>query len=165
MAIDLKEFYESFFQEVITSADSGGGWTEDAFFEIFCSYLVDAGELETADRVPFAPTKGGIRVDGYGGDPVSCDGVLNLIVADFKQAAEMESLSATEMDAAFKRLANFLKKSLDVRFREDLEETNPAFGLADLISKRWSGITKVRMFLISNRMLSSKSRWQAIRRN
>lgn len=156
MAIDLKEFYESFFQEVITSADSGGGWTEDAFFEIFSSYLVDAGELETADRVPFAPTKGGIRVDGYGGDPVSCDGVLNLIVADFKQVAEMESLSATEMDAAFKRLANFLKKSLDVRFREDLEESNPAFGLADLISKRWSGITKVRMFLISNRMLSSR---------
>ena len=157
MAIDLKEFYESFFQEGDYFRRLWRRMDGRRFFSrSLVSYLVDAGELETADRVPFAPTKGGIRVDGYGGDPVSCDGVLNLIVADFKQVAEMESLSATEMDAAFKRLANFLKKSLDVRFREDLEESNPAFGLADLISKRWSGITKVRMFLISNRMLSSR---------
>ena len=156
MAIELEEFYETFFQEILNSADASGGWTEDKFFDDFCRYLVDAGEFETADRTPYAPIKGRIRVDGYGGDPLTCDGVLNLIVADFKQSPDLESLTQTEMEAIFKRLTNFLVKSLDARFRNSMEEAQDAFGLADLIAKRWSGISKIRMFLISNRMLSSR---------
>ena len=156
MAIDLEEFHQTFFQNVLASADSKGGWTEDAFFEEFCTYLVDAGEFETADRVAYAPPRGGVRVDGYGGDPTTCEGVLNLIVADFNQSPDLESLTATEMEAAFKRLTNFLVKSLDVKFRNSLEEAHPGFGLADLIATRWQLTAKVRMFLITNRALSSR---------
>lgn len=153
MAVDLEEFHKTFFQDVLASADSRGGWTEDAFFDAFCTQLIDAGEIETADRAPYLPTRGGLRVDGYGGDPAACDGVLNLIVADFTQSPDLESLTATDMEAAFKRLTNFLTKSLDAQFRNSLEEAHPAFGLADLIATRWSVTTKVRMFLITNRVL------------
>jgi hypothetical protein len=153
---DLRYFYREFFQEVQTSADADGRWTEDAFFEHFAEYLVSAGELETADRTPYSPARGGLRVDGYGGDPLDADGVLSLIVADFNQSPEVETLTATEMDAIFRRTENFLSKSLENKFRQSLEETDPAFGLADLISRRWSGIAKVRIFLITNRVLSSR---------
>lgn len=156
MSSDLHDFYREFFQEVQASADADGRWAEDAFFEHFCEYLIGAGELETADRAPYNPARGGLRVDGYGGDPADSDGVLSLIVADFNQAQDVETLTASEMDAIFKRAGNFLSKSLDAKFRESLEETDPAFGLADLISRRWPSIAKVRMFLISNRVLSSR---------
>ena len=44
-------------------------FTEDTFFDRFSAELVDAGEIETADRAHlFSPS--GRRVDGYGGDPV-----------------------------------------------------------------------------------------------
>jgi hypothetical protein len=60
------------------------------------------------------------------------------------------------MDAIFRRATNFLQKTLDPSFRNGLEETAPAFGLADLIAKRWSSLSKVRIFLISNRVLSAR---------
>lgn len=156
MSADLEDFHRDFFHDVRASADIDSKWAEDTFFEQFCEYLIAAGELETADRAAYAPTRGGIRVDGYGGDPIDSGGVLNLIVADFSQKLTVETLTATEMEATFKRVENFLVKALDQRFRDSLEETSPAFGLADLIAQRWPVLSRVRMFLISNRVLSSR---------
>jgi hypothetical protein len=53
-------------------------------------------------------------------------------------------------------LTNFLTRSLDAAHRNAFEESTAAFGLADLIAKRWSAISKARLFLISNRILSSR---------
>jgi hypothetical protein len=151
----LQEFHQEFFQDVIGTADADGRYAEDAFFELFCAQLIDAGELETADRAQYQSPRG-IRVDGYGGDPAASDGTLSLIVSDFHQSGTIETLTATEMDAIFKRLTNFLSRSMDKTFRNGLEETGSAFGIADLIAQRWSAITKVRLFLISNRVLSTR---------
>ena len=60
------------------------------------------------------------------------------------------------MNATFRRLSNFLERSLDEGFRNNLEESDPAFGLADLIAARWPSVSRVRLFLISNRVLSSR---------
>lgn len=156
MALELEEFYQEFFQEIHGMADSEGIFTEDTFFDLFCANLVDSGELDTADRALYLPPQGRMRVDGYGGDPAGADGVLSLIISDFNQSADIATLTATDMDAIFKRLLNFLAKSLDAKFRNGLEESHASFGLADLIAKRWPTISKVRLFLISNRVLSSR---------
>ena len=155
MAIDIAEYHEELFQEIHGVADADGRFVEDAFFEVFTGALTDAGEIETADRVHHVSPRG-IRVDGYGGDPLASDGVLSLIIADFNQAQEVATLTATDMNAIFRRLFNFLERSLDASFRNSLEESAPAFGLADHIATRWASVSKVRMFLISNRVLSSR---------
>jgi hypothetical protein len=152
--MELEEFHRDFFQDVIMMAEADGSYAEDEFFEQFCEHLIDAGELETADRVLHHRT--GIRVDGYGGDPVSSQGFLSLIISDFSQSADVQKFNASDMDAHFKRLTTFLEKSLDSKFRNALEESDPAFGLADLIATRWPTISKVRLFLISNRLLSAR---------
>lgn len=155
MAIEIEEFYKDFFQDVSVSADADERYAEDAFFDLFCEQLIEAGELDSADRAQYLPPKG-MRIDGYGGDPAASDGILSLIIADFNQSAEIVTLTASDMDAIFKRAYNFLLKSLDPSFRESLEETGAAFGLADLIAKRWGTVEKVRLFLISNRVLSER---------
>ena len=155
MTDELLEFHQEFFQDVLGTADADGRYAEDSFFDLFCAQLTEAGELETADRAQYISQRG-VRVDGYGGDPVDSDGVLSLIIADFNQSSEIATLTATDMEAIFKRLSNFLDKALDEVFRNGLEETLSAFGLADLIAKRWAGVAKVRLFLISNRVLSSR---------
>ena len=156
MALTLEEFYKDLFQEVLTAADANGQYLEDSFFEIYSEQLVQAGDIDTADRSSYAPETGGIRVDGYGGDPTLATGVLSLIILDFKQVERISSLTNTEMDKIFNRLNNFLIKSIDSKFRNSLEESSPAFGLADLISSRWSKISKVRFILFSNQKLSSR---------
>lgn len=155
MAIDVPEFHQELFQEIMALADAEGRFAEDAFFEVLTTSLTDAGDLETADRVQHISPRG-LRVDGYGGDPMDCNGVLSLIIADFNQSEEVASLTATDMNAIFNRLLNFLRRSLDEAFRNSLEESAPAFGLADLIANRWSAISKTRLILISNRVLSER---------
>jgi hypothetical protein len=155
MPHSLEEFHHEFFQDLHGAADAEGHYVEDSFFEQFCGYLVEAGELETADRTQYLSPRG-IRIDGYGGDPLTCGGILSLIIADYHPEQTVATLISTDMNAIFNRATNFLTRSLDPRFRDRLEETSPAFGLADLIAARWAQTNKVRILLISNRVLSER---------
>ena len=154
MTID--DFAEDFRQRVLAAADAEGKFREDAFFDIACEYLVDSGDLDTADRVPYRHPSRGIRVDGYAGDPQDAAGTLSLIGLDFSPVPSVGRLVGSQMDAIFKRMKRFVTQALNERWRNALEETSPAFGLADLIDSRWSQITKVRLIIISNRELSER---------
>ena len=154
----VEEFASEFFQDVLAEADAEGQFVEDVFFHMFCEHLLEAGELDSADRVPYQGQPGrGIRVDGYGGDPAEDDSdTFSLLIADFHPSPDVGRLTGSEMNAIFRRLSNFLRQALDLKWRDGLEETSPAFGLADLISKRWNSIGRVRLFLITNRALSER---------
>ena len=152
----VESFAHEFLQDLLAESDAEGDFHEDVFFQRACEQLMEAGELESGDRVPYRLPARGVRVDGYGGDPIDTSGVLTMIVLDFRLTTEVGRLTRTEMDAAFRRLANFLRFSLDKTWRDALEESSPAFGLADLIAERWRRITKIRFLLISNRALSQR---------
>lgn len=156
MTISLEEFHQDFFQEVMASADVDGLYAEDAFFELFCEYLADAGEFDGADRSYYRNAITGIRVDGYAGDPAQNVGELILIVQNFSQDSSIAGLNASDMDIAFNRLEKFITSAFKAEWRNKLEETGAAFGLADLIAIRWRNIAKVRLFLITNRQLRAK---------
>lgn len=157
MTISLEEFAKDFYQDILNEADAGGKLQEDAFFEKFCSALTDAGELDTADREDYkGPPNSGMRVDGYGGDPMECSGTLSLIISDFAHPGETGRLTKTDMETIFRRLHKFLEKSLDSKWRNSLEESSRGFRLASLIAERWKMVNRVRMFLISNRELSDR---------
>lgn len=154
----LEEFAREFFQDVLTESDADSQFLEDIFFQKFCEHLMEAGEIDSADRVPYqGPPGRGIRVDGYGGDPALDDSdILSLLILDFLPTAEVGRLIGSEMNVIFRRLSNFLRQALDSKWRDALEETSPAFGLADLIAQRWKRIGRVRLILITNRELSER---------
>ena len=153
----IEEFANSFFQEISNEADSRPQFNETVFFERFCDSLVEAGELDVAERADYkSPSREGVRVDGYGGSPDEAAGVLSLIIANYRQSPNLERLSKTEMDQAFSRLLRFVKKSLDPNWRNALEETGPGYGLAELIAQRWEDVSHIRFILITNRILSDR---------
>ena len=154
----IEEFAAAFRQDIVAESDADGQFLEDVFFQKFCEHLLEAGELDSADRVAYRGSPGrGIRVDGYGGDPADDDSdTFSLLISDFHQSAEIGRLTGSEMNAIFQRLSNFLRRALDSKWRDALEETSPAFGLADLLSRRWSRVGRVRLFLITNRKLSER---------
>ena len=160
---DIESFHEDLFQEVIAWADADGVFKEDSFFDIVCDYLIEAGEFPEAERSYFHPDKSGIRVDGYCGDPLDNkdaaglnEGALGLIIIDLNQGQDITTLTNTDMKKAFKRLSKYIEKSLDKKFRDSLEETDPGFGLADLIQARWDNISKIKLFLLTNKVMSSR---------
>lgn len=158
-----EEFYEELFQDIKTTADAYGIYLEDAFFDIVTDQLIDAGEFDEVERAFFRPAQGGIRVDGYCGDPLESaiaqeagQGTLGLIALDFNQDTDLTTLTNTDMEADFRRLEKFLTQSLNARFRNSLEPTDPGFGLADLINTRWEKISRVRLYLLTNKKLSAR---------
>ncbi len=151
----LDEFAHEFFQDIVVQADAAEHFMEDVFFEMSCDYLMAAGDIDCADRAFYrGPGTTGIRVDGYALDDNT--DTLSLIISDFRQSPKIERLTGNEMNTIFERPSRFLRRSLDPRWRNALEETSPGFGLADLVSQRWRGIEKVRLILISNRELSER---------
>ena len=161
--ISVEEFYTELFQDVTASSAVDGVYLEDAFFDIVTSQLIDAGEFDEAERAHFKPAQGGVRVDGFCGDPLESafardagQGTLGLIVLDFNQADEITTLTNTDMEADFRRLEKYLIRSLDENFRNSLEPTDSGFGLADLINTRWEKISRVKLYLLTNKKLSSR---------
>jgi hypothetical protein len=153
MTMSLEEFHEDFFNQVRAIADAEGQFLETSFLEHFAGYLEDSGEFDTFDLAQYRAAKG-MRVDGYAGDPLESNGVLTLVICDFRPDIQVESLTRTELDATFKRLENFLKAALTDSFRDQLEESSEGYGLADLISVRRGSISGVRLIVLSNRSLS-----------
>ena len=57
--MDLKEFAQDLLQDVHAESDADGQFLEDVFFQKSCDQLTEAGELDTADRVPYrSPGRG-----------------------------------------------------------------------------------------------------------
>ena len=157
MVSEVEQFREELLDDIRYKAVGSGYWSEDAFFEIVTNIAMEEGDIPTADRVPFdVPRRG--KIDGYGGDPIDDNGILSLMVIDYDpfDGNGVVTLTATEMDAVFRRVRMFVQRSLNPTNRNEMEESSPAFGLADLISQRWKLISRVRIVLLTNKVLSNR---------
>lgn len=155
--MDQAEFGMDFIQSVHARKESTGVYFQDAFFEVFGEFLVESGELDECNRSFFENARG-MRVDGFGGDPIDTEGKLSLIILDPQPKADSGNLTKTEMERVFRRLENFLRAALDETLLGTLEESIEAWQLADLINERWRRrtIKGVRLLLLSNRPLSGR---------
>ena len=124
--ISLEEFHQDFLQSILTDADSRGLMMPQAFFENVCEELTSTGDLtknyENADY-----TKKGIEVNGFDYDDERK--ILSLLVHQFFQTDEIETLTKQHIDTKFKRLESFYTKSIGGLYKE-MEETSEAYGMA-----------------------------------
>ena len=146
-------FYHDFRQEVLARADANEDFIESEFVEYASEFLMDSGEIESFDYCHYR-TDRGIRVDGY--NLIEEDEILNLFISDFSNSDELTSLTKTEIETAFRRLENFFINSLKDNFYPKLEETSPGYGLAYEIYTRRNDLSIIRLFLLSNGVLSSR---------
>ena len=112
MKTSIEEFNSELRSEVIAQAESFGDLTENAFFEYFTNYLLEAEVIDTADRCFYQPPEQNIRIDGYGGDPIDNDSTLNIIVSDYSNSEEIKSINRSDIDLMCKRASNFISNSL-----------------------------------------------------
>lgn len=160
---ELEQFSEEFFQDILQESENGG-WKEDIFFDRFTDYLTDVGEFSEAIRASYQPANGQLRVDGYCGDPLESRSTgdsdepltLGLIILDFHQGGDLVTLGTRDMNVIFNRLMRYLSNALNPQWRRSLEASDPGFGLADLIATRWNRITKIRLYLLTNKTLSNR---------
>lgn len=150
----VADFRDDFMSDVGARAQSSGIFLQEAFFELVTEVLIETGEILEADYAPWKAR--GMRIDGHGGDPATQSATLTLFILDFKQPDELETLTATELKQIFARATEFVERSRTGRIKDQIEETDPAYSLADMIQQRWAKIRKVRLILICDRILSSR---------
>jgi len=152
MEQSAEEFFHDFRQELLVGADVNGRFQLDEFMEVFAAELVETGFTEGFELCHFRALRG-MRVDGYW---FNDEGVLDLFIADFESRSELASLTKTEVDATFKRLANFFEASANKRLAAELEVTSPEWGLAKQVEDRKGAIRQVNLILLSERTLSER---------
>lgn len=128
----VNEFFHDFRQELLAGAEANSTFQLSEFMEAVSTELVETGFVEGFEFCHYRAQRG-MRVDGYWFDD---EGALDLFVADFDCRAELESLTRTEVDATFRRVAAFFEASLSKRLYEELEVTSPEYGLARQIADR-----------------------------
>lgn len=153
MSDQLETFRASFLQDVYTTAESAENFHESSFVELYAKELLEAGEIdEELELCHWSET--GIKVDGYSYN--EDEGILNLFVSVFSQDIDNKSLTATEVNQAFKRIETFFAKSFEKNYYTKLEESTSIYDLSYLIHKNKSNISTVKYYILSNKILSDR---------
>jgi hypothetical protein len=162
--MDLDEFRKDFLESVKSRAAADGDMTQAAFVAVVSERLMEAEEFQ--DFEPCYYEGNGIRdrrlrlrIDGYSYDDT--DGSYNLVIADYKGDDDIETLTQTEATSYFSRLRAFVSEALSGMLHPELENSSPAHALAGRICGQPDLITRFRLFLATDAILSTRVKdWQ-----
>lgn len=146
----VEEFFHDFRQETLAGAEANSTYQLESFMEAVSNELIETGFVEGFEHCHYRAPRG-IRVDGYW---FNDEGALDIFVADFDCRRELETLTRTDVDAAFKRVVNFFEASLQGSLEPDM--TTPEYGLVRQITDRRAMLRQVNFYLTSERVLSDR---------
>ncbi len=157
--MDIEEFRKEFLETVKSHAASEGDLTQAAFVTIVSEKLMDAEEL--TDFEPCYHEGNGVkdrrlklRIDGYSFD--ESDNTFKLLIADYRGGLEAEILTQTEAAVLFSRLSSFVTEAMSGMLHPELENSSPAYALASDIHRDQHSITRFRLYLATDAILSSR---------
>ena len=146
--ISLEDFHADFLQQILSDTESRGLMKPQAFFENVCEELVSSGDL-TNNYTAAEYVKRGMEVHGYDFDEERK--ILSLIVHQFFQEDEIQTLTRDQIEVKFNRLKNFFKLAAQGMFSE-MEETSPEYSMAYNICQicEKHQIEKVRFIVLTD---------------
>lgn len=148
--MSLELFYTNFMQEIYSEAEVGSKFNEPVFVEKVCDYLVEQAVIENYSLCSYKKDSLGLKLDAWHQNDEN--GVLTLIVSHYKDS--LETLTTSLATQISKRAVRFLEKSLDSSFYQTMEETDLAYPLVRDICLKSSGITGIRVIIITNGEIS-----------
>lgn len=139
----------------LSKAASDEGETEaTTFVDDSGRRLTEAEEFDDFQRCRFArsvPGQDPMRIDGYAFD--EADGSLALVITDFCGAPEMPSIAVEEARALFNLAESYAAAALAGGLsREGNAAGDPGIGLAADIVRQQPGISRLRLYLVTDRL-------------
>ncbi|HHP0322131.1 AIPR family protein [Acinetobacter baumannii] len=152
---DLYQFFKNLQKDVAASAKAFNIYSIEAFIGEFIHELIELGDLNDFEFCE-NPKHIGVYIHGFNIDTnENTEAItLNLIVTDYDQRAELESLNYTELSLWFKRLLKFFKESYNHEFSNKLDPSTEVYRLADYIDVYKDKIEEVNLFFLSEREIS-----------
>lgn len=146
--ISLEEFHQDFLQSILSDTESRGLMKPQAFFENVCEELVSSGDL-TTNYAAAEYVKKGVEVHGYDFDEDRR--LLSLIVHQFFQEDEIQTLTKSQIETKFTRLKGFFRMIAQNDFH-DMEQTSDGYSMAYTVGQYLTGkqVQRVRLIVITD---------------
>ena len=157
--MELSDYRQEFLDQVRARASAGANFTHAEFVEICAEQLSEAEELADFEVCYYRGTgyrNRSLGVDGFAQD--ESDGSLRLLIAEYGGGSEPATLTQTQAKASFSKLLSFCEDALNGRSQDTLEESTPAYSLAHLLLGRRKSIVRLRLYLVTDGVLSTRVR-------
>lgn len=145
--ITIKQFYESFAEEINMAKDTETyGWEpQDFFTAVMLEYLEDSSEVEDPIICPFRGR--GLQLNAYS---ISEDYEnLCIFVSIYNDSEGISSVSRTEIDAAIKRGLQLYRKAINDLY-ESFEKDSDTYEFAITLYKNKNKIKKLKVVALTN---------------
>ena len=155
--MELSDYYASLISQIQSMAEVEGDIVESQFLSFALDLLVDAGELEEFELIEDGrDVNGRWRVDAFYLNEQSM--TANLIVCGFTDEVVPPNLTKTDITAVAKKVTGFLGLAADQTkdLYSILIPTGQACTAALTLRNRWDDIRAFRLFIVSNKPLSSR---------
>jgi len=146
----MKEFNEELIEEVRDYSLKNNISTEDAFTNIFTSYIVDAGEsyLANCNIVGYQKTKEKMKINGYNYDEYFQ--TLTLVVSDFNNRQGIDKIGKIEIEKTVRLTTKFFRNCKTSYFL-DIEESSEGYLIYEYIKDNLRNIENIKVILLTNK--------------
>lgn len=116
-----------------------------AFTEYMIGLLTEAGEIDDGYAAIYEAR--GARASGYS---LSDDeSTLSVFITDFVPTGKVRPLGKVDISTHFRRATTFVEKAIDGLWKQ-LEESSPAWDMANRIEEVWNNVADLRLVLLTN---------------
>ena len=150
----LADFFQGFRLTLNARADTNSKAAAEEFMYYLTDELIDAGEIEGFEYC-YCTKPQEAQINGY---DYTEDGVLYLFVADFEDLDELKNINKAETEKIIRRALRFFAECLKSDYYTGFEETSPEYILGRLIREQRKDISKVSLYLLSERNLSVRTK-------
>jgi hypothetical protein len=157
--METGDFRKEFLEQIAAQAVSDGNFRHSAFVEYGIQLLQDAEEVSDFESCYYRGTGSrnkALAIDGFAFD--DADGSVRLFVAEFGGGDQAETLTQTQAKALFSRLQTFCEDAVSGRLQKEIEDSTPAAAFASLVFQQKSTITRLRFYLITDSVMSTRIR-------
>ncbi|WP_406077245.1 AIPR family protein [Micromonospora sp. NBC_00858] len=143
---DIGAYAHSLIEDVRAQAEIEGCDLQEAFTQLMLDQLAADGHTEDAVAVHFKDH--GVEVSGYGA--ASDDRSLDLFLTYYSPRADDDhKVGRAEVEAAFRRLENFLSRCV-VGTLTQRDRSSDVAGMCNAVSEKFGSVESVRLVLVTN---------------
>lgn len=146
----MREFNEELIEEVREYSFKNSISGEDAFTNIFTSYIIDAGEsyLSNCNISAYQKTNEKMKINGYVYDEYFQ--TLTLVISDFNNRKEIKKIGKIEIEKMV-RLATKFFRNCKTDYFMNIEESSDGYIIYEYIKENLRNIENIKVILLTNK--------------
>lgn len=157
----IEDFHKRLMSDVQARADSESDFPSRAFMSIIAEKLAELDEIENLQVLHYEGSGSrnkSLLVDGYDlydTEDLGADRQISLAVLDWHPEGKINTLTTTEARKKLNALHAFLTEANEQQLESRLEDSSDEYQLARELRQRGTGVSRYRLYLISNAIASS----------